>query len=91
MLSCGFDPKTDMRWPLEWTTTYGGGRVYTSTFGHVWKGDTQPARMRCAGLHTVVARALQWLAGRPVTWPVPPDFPTADRVSVRPEIVLPAP
>ena len=78
-----------MRWPLEWTTTYGRGRVYTSTFGHVWKGDTQPARMRCAGLQTVVARSLQWLAGRPVTAPVPSDFPTADRVSVRPEIALP--
>ncbi len=88
VLSYGFDPKTAMRWPLEWTTTFGKGRVYTSTFGHVWKGDTQPTRMRCAGLQTVVARALQWLAGREVTWPVPPDFPTADRMSVRPEIVL---
>ena len=47
--------------------TFGKGRVYTSTFGHVWKGDTQPARMRCAGLQTVVVRALQWLAGRPAT------------------------
>jgi hypothetical protein len=90
VLSYGFDPKTQMRWPLEWTTTFGKGRVYTSTFGHVWKGDTQPTRMRCAGLQTVVARALQWLAGRPVTAPVPPDFPTADRMSVRPEITLPA-
>jgi Trehalose utilisation len=89
VLSYGFDPKTEMRWPLEWTTTYGRGRVYTSTFGHVWKGDTQPARMRCAGLQTVVARALQWLAGRAVTAPIPSDFPTADRASVRPEIVLP--
>ena len=78
--------RPQMRWPLEWTTTYGRGRVYTSTFGHVWKGDTQPARMRCAGLQTVVARALQWLAGRAVTAPIPSDFPTADRMSVRPEI-----
>jgi hypothetical protein len=90
VLSHGFDPKTAMRWPLEWTTAYGKGRVYTSTFGHVWKGDTQPARMRCAGLQTVVARALQWLARREPTWPMPPDFPTGDRLSVRPEIVLPS-
>lgn len=86
VLSYGFDPDTTMNWPLEWTTRYGKGRVYTSTFGHVWAGDTQPARMRCAGVQTILMRALQWLAGRPVTIPVPPDFPTADRVSVRGEI-----
>ena len=91
VLSWGFDSETKMNWPLEWTVRYGRGRVYTSTFGHVWKGDTQPARMRCAGLQTVVVRALQWLAGRPADFPVPPDFPTADKVSVRGEIPLPVP
>lgn len=90
VLSYGFDPKTQMNWPLEWTVSYGQGRVYTSTFGHVWKGDTQPARMRCAGVQTVAIRALQWLAKREVTLPVPADFPTAEQASVRPEIPLPA-
>lgn len=90
VLSYGFDPRTKMNWPLEWTTAFGKGRVYTSTFGHVWAGDTQPARMRCAGLHTVVVRALQWLAGRPVTAPIPADFPAADQMVVRPEIPIPA-
>jgi hypothetical protein len=90
VLSYGFDPKTQMNWPLEWTTAYGRGRVYTSNFGHVWKGDTQPARMRCAGVQTVAVRALQWLARRPVTWPVPADFPKDDRVSVRGEIQVTA-
>jgi hypothetical protein len=89
VLSYGFDPRTQMNWPLEWVTEYGKGRVYTSTFGHVWKGDTQPERMRCAGLQTIVVRALQWLANRDVTWPVPDDFPTADKLSVRGEIPLP--
>lgn len=88
VLSYGFDPHTGMNWPLEWTVSYGEGRIYTSTFGHVWKGDTQPARMRCAGLQTIVVRALQWLAQREVTWPVPPDFPTAEQMSVRGEIPL---
>jgi hypothetical protein len=83
VLSYGYDPETKMNWPLEWTVAYGRGRVYTSTFGHVWAGDTDPARMRCAGVQTIVMRALQWLAGRPVTFPVPADFPTADRISVR--------
>ena len=88
VLSYGFDPRTSMNWPLEWVVAYGEGRVYTSTFGHVWKGDTQPARMRCAGLQTVVVRALQWLARRDATYPVPTDFPTATAVSVRGEISL---
>jgi hypothetical protein len=89
VLSYGLDPRTQRMWPLEWTVAYGKGRVYTSTFGHVWKGDTQPARMRCAGVQTVVVRALQWLAARPVDFPVPPDFPTAGQPSVRGEIALP--
>ena len=79
-----------MNFPLEWTVAYGQGRVYTSTFGHVWKGDTQPERMRCAGVQTMVVRALQWLAHREVTFPVPADFPTAEKISVRGEISLPA-
>ena len=90
VLSHGFDPHTGREWPLEWTVAHGRGRVYTSTFGHVWKGDTQPARMRCAGLQTVMVRALQWLAGRPVDFPVPAVFPGPDKVSVRGEIPLPA-
>lgn len=88
VLSYGYDPKTRMNWPLEWVVRYGKGRVYTSTFGHVWAGDRQPERMRCAGVQTVAIRALQWLAGRPVTWPVPPDFPLPDAISIRPEITL---
>ncbi len=89
VLSYGFDPRTQMNWPLEWTVAYGKGRVYTSTFGHVWKDDTQPARMRCAGVQTVVVRALEWLAHRQITTPVPADFPTATAISVRGEIALP--
>jgi hypothetical protein len=90
VLSYGHDPVTDMNWPLEWTVAYGAGRVYTSTFGHVWKGDTQPERMRCAGVQTILVRALQWLAKTPVTFPVPADFPTATDMSVRGPIPMPS-
>ena len=90
VLSYGRDGRTGMQWPLEWTVAYGKGRVYTSTFGHVWQGDVQPASMRCAGFQTVLIRALQWLARRPVDYPVPPDFPAENAVSIRPEIRLPA-
>jgi hypothetical protein len=88
VLSYGYDPGTGMNWPLEWVVGYGEGRVYTSTFGHVWAGDVQPERMRCAGLQTVVVRALHWLAGRDVPAAVPEDFPTATGASIRAEIPL---
>jgi Trehalose utilisation len=89
VLSYGFDPRTQMNWPLEWVVTYGKGRVYTSTFGHVWKDDiVQPARMRCAGVQTVAIRALLWLARSDMVFPVPADFPTATAMSVRGEIPL---
>ena len=82
--------RTKLNWPIEWTVSYGQGRVYTSTLGHVWKGDVQPVTVRDAAVQTLLVRALQWLAKRPVTFPVPPDFPTEDATSVRPELVLPA-
>ena len=91
MLSYASDPATGERWPIEWTVAYGAGRVYSSTMGHVWKGDVQPASMRCVDEQTLLIRAVQWLARRPVTWPVPADFPTASAISLRPEIPLPAP
>ena len=88
VLSYGFDPTTQMNWPLEWVVRYGEGRVYNSTFGHVWQGDVQPITMRCAGGQTLILRTLQWLAKRPITIPVPKDFPAETAVSIRPEIPL---
>ena len=81
-------PGLGMLWPVEWTTTYGKGRVYVSVYGHVWPGDVQPAGMRCAAVQTIIPRVLQWLAGRQVTFPVPKDFPGIAAVSVRKEIQI---
>ena len=77
-------PGQGMLWPVEWTVSYGRGRIYVSTYGHVWAGDVQPAGMNCAAVQTIIPRAVQWLAKRPVTIPVPPDFPGTNAVSVRP-------
>lgn len=77
------DPKLGLLWPVEWTTTYGKGRVYISTYGHVWPGDVQPIGLRCAAVQTIIPRALEWLARRPVGFPIPADFPGATAVSVR--------
>jgi len=90
-LSYGFDPHTKMFWPTEWTVAYGQGRVYSATFGHVWRGEVQPEALRCAGVQTTLIRALQWLAKRPVDYPVPSDFPTKDALSIRGEITTPSP
>jgi type 1 glutamine amidotransferase len=84
VLSYAYDETaTKQNWPIEWTVRYGRGRVYTSTLGHVWPGDEQPVTVRDAGVQTLLVRALQWLGGRPVTYPVPADFPTAEATSVR--------
>jgi type 1 glutamine amidotransferase len=84
VLSWAEEPKTLERWPIEWVVQYGEGRVYNSTFGHVWRDEADPVDMRCAGFQTLFVRALQWLAKRPVTFPLPPDFPFEDRVVLRP-------
>lgn len=76
-------PGLGMLWPVEWATTFGKGRVYVSTYGHVWDGDVEPASMRDAAVQTIIPRALEWLARRPVLFPVPKDFPGPDAVSVR--------
>ena len=82
------EPELGLLWPVEWTTTYGNGRVYVSTYGHVWKGDKQPASMRDVALQTLIPRALEWLAHRPVNYAMPRDFPSAKAVSLRGEIKL---
>jgi type 1 glutamine amidotransferase len=91
VLSYARDPRFGQNWPVEWTVNYGKGRAYIATFGHVWKGDVQPESLRCAGVQTMIVRALQWLAGRTVDFPVPKDFPTGGKTSIRPEISIPTP
>jgi type 1 glutamine amidotransferase len=83
VLSWAEDPATKTRWPIEWTITYGKGRAYNSTFGHVWRNESNPVGMRCAGFQTILVRAFQWLAKRPVDFPIPPDFPSAAETRLR--------
>lgn len=84
VLSYAKEEKTGMNFPTEWTVAYGKGRVYNSTFGHVWHNlEDDPAGIRCAGFRTIMPRAIQWLAGGEVDGTVPDDFPTADKASLR--------
>ncbi len=83
VLSHTHDPETGKNWPLEWVVEYGKGKVYNSTFGHVWKNEENPIGMRCAGIQTTLIRAVEWLAEGKTTWPVPEDFPTESEMRLR--------
>jgi hypothetical protein len=83
ILSWAEDPASGGRWPVEWTVAYGKGRIYTSTFGHVWHDEAEPVGMRCAGFQTIFIRGLQWLAKREIERGTPADFPTAAAISLR--------
>lgn len=84
VLSYGKDVKSGRYWPMEWTVSFGEGRVYNGTFGHVWKNLRMPPGMQCVGWQTTFVRAIQWLAKREVDFPIPPTFPTEDEISLRP-------
>ena len=86
VLSYAFDSTSTKRtWPVEWVVSYGAGRVYNSSMGHLWKGDFYPPAYRCIGYQTTVIRATEWLATGKVTYPVPAQFPTAEAQSLRRE------
>jgi type 1 glutamine amidotransferase len=86
VLSYAYDStSTHKMWPVEWVVTYGKGRVYNSSMGHLWKGETYPAAYRCIGYQTTVIRAAEWLATGKVTYPVPKNFPTKNTPSLKSE------
>ena len=84
VISYAYDEETGKNWPLEWVMEYGKGRVYNSTFGHVWRGARNPETMRCVGIQTTLIRAVEWVATGEVTWPVPDRFPSETEFVVRP-------
>jgi hypothetical protein len=91
VISYGKDPKYGDYWPIEWVVSYGEGRVYCSSFGHVWSDESethQPIDLLAADEQTLIPRAIQWLAKRQITVSVPADFPTPDKTSVREPIPL---
>ena len=86
VLSYAFDSTgTQRMWPVEWIVRYGKGRVYNSSMGHLWQGETYPPAYRCVGYQTTVVRAAEWLATGKVTYPIPPNFPTRSAPSLRNE------
>lgn len=84
VLSYAKDEKTGLNFPIEWTVTYGSGRAYSATLGHVWHDQTEPEGIGCAGFQTLMPRIVQWLAGKKVDSSLPKDFPGKKEASVRP-------
>ena len=83
VLTYACDPKTQLNFPIEWVVNYGNGKVYNSTFGHVWQGDTNPAGIRCVAFQTSLIRAAEWLATGTSQWPVPDNFPDDKKVQLQ--------
>lgn len=84
VLSYAYDSTSTHRtWPVEWLVTYGKGRVYNSSLGHLWVGETYPAAYRCIGYQTTMIRVTEWLATEKVTYPVPKNFPTENSLSLK--------
>jgi type 1 glutamine amidotransferase len=71
--------------PMLMALTYGKGRIFHTTMGH------DVAAMASVDFITTLQRGTEWAATGKVTQKVPADFPTADKVSTRPDILQMAP
>lgn len=64
VLSYSKDNAFTLGFPIEWVVRYGRGRVYTSTFGHLWADNPDPAGFRSPEFRGLVVAAVRWLAAR---------------------------
>jgi uncharacterized protein len=70
--------------PMLMAISYGKGRVFHTTLGHVSPRDELPvATMSSVGFIVTLQRGTEWAATGKVTQKVPGDFPTADAPSLR--------
>ncbi len=83
VISYARDAETGLNFPMEWTVKYGEGKVYCSTYGHLWRGQDWPESMRCAAFQQIMVRALQWLSNNEVEQVAESDFPSEDQIVVR--------
>jgi type 1 glutamine amidotransferase len=65
--------------PMLMVLSYGKGRIFHSVLGH------DIAALNCVGFMATYQRGTEWAATGKVGQKVPADFPTADKVSTRPE------
>lgn len=86
VLSYAYDSSSTRRlWPMEWVVKYGKGNVYSSSMGHLWRGETYPPAYRCIGFQTTLIRVTEWLATGKVKYAIPGNFPTKESISLADE------
>jgi hypothetical protein len=79
-----FPTATGEHEPMLMAITYGKGRVFHSTLGHVGPKDAAPyASVACVGFVVTLQRGTEWAATGRVTQALPADFPTAGKISLR--------
>ena len=61
--------------PVLMTLRWGKGRIFHTTLGHVWPGDTEYQALECAGFIVTFLRGTEWAATGRVTQKVPDNFP----------------
>lgn len=82
VISYAREPMYGINFPIEWVVSFGRGRVYNSTYGHLWRDQEWPPGFRCAAFHEILFRALHWLSGHEVDANVPDHFPNTDDVAL---------
>jgi type 1 glutamine amidotransferase len=70
--------------PILMVLKYGKGRIFHTVLGH------DLAALNCVGFIATFQRGTEWAATGKVKQKVPADFPTADKMSTRPEYNPPA-
>jgi len=70
--------------PVLMTISFGQGRIFHTTLGHVNDKDAAPYQaLACAGFAVTLQRGTEWAATGHVTQKIPTDFPTAETTSLR--------
>lgn len=79
-----FPTATGEHEPMLMAISYGQGRVFHTTLGHVGPNDKPPyTSLVCAGFIVTLQRGTEWAASGTVTQTLPADFPTAEKTSLR--------
>lgn len=63
--------------PMLITVRYGKGRIFHTPMGHA------DYSVECVGFITSLVRGAEWVTTGKVTFPIPDDFPSAEKVSQR--------
>ena len=77
ILATAWSPKSKRHEPMMMVLEYGKGKIFHTPMGHE-NGQS----LQCIGFITTLDRACEWLATGKVTTKIPPNFPTANKVSM---------